>query len=150
MEKLITSVQKINLSKVKPKPILIKISPDLNNFQLDDVIGLVEKYKISGIVATNSTSSRNNLNEKNQRINKIGDGGLTGKPINSLSTNVIRYIHKKSNGKIPIIAVGGILRPEDAIEKIKAGASLIQLYTGFIYEGPSLVKNINKEILKTI
>tara|TARA_Y100001954_G_scaffold57609_2_gene62181 strand:+ start:796 stop:1830 length:1035 start_codon:yes stop_codon:yes gene_type:complete len=150
LEKLITSVQKINLSKVKPKPILIKISPDLNNFQLDDVIGLVEKYKISGIVATNSTSSRNNLNEKNQRINKIGDGGLTGKPINSLSTNVIRYIHKKSNGKIPIIAVGGILRPEDAIEKIKAGASLIQLYTGFIYEGPSLVKNINKEILKTI
>lgn len=150
LEKLIISVQEINLSKEKQKPILIKISPDLNNFQLDDVINLVEKYNISGIVATNSTNSRNNLREKNQRINKIGNGGLTGKPINTLSTNVISYIHKKSGGKIPIIAVGGIMSAEDALEKIKAGASLIQLYTGFIYEGPILVKNINKAILKTL
>ena len=150
LEKLIIAVQKLNSKKTNPKPILIKISPDLNDFQLDDVIDLVGTYDISGIVATNSTNNRDNLTITKNKINKIGAGGLTGEPINSMSTRTIKYIFTKSNGKIPLIAVGGIMSAEDALEKLEAGASLIQLYTGFIYEGPSLVKRINKAILKKI
>ena len=147
LEKLIIEVRKLNSKKSNPKPILIKISPDLNNFQLDDVIALVQKYNISGIVATNSTNSREKLTIEEEKIKKIGLGGLTGRPIKSKSTNVIKYICKKSSGKVPIIAVGGIMSVEDALDKIEAGASLLQLYTGFVYEGPILVKKINKAIL---
>ena len=150
LEKLIIAVQKLNSRKINPKPILIKISPDLNNFQLDDVIDLVGMYNISGIVATNSTNTRDNLIITKEKINKIGAGGLTGKPINSMSTRTIKYIFTKSEGKIPIIAVGGIMSVEDALEKINAGASLIQLYTGFVYEGPALVRKINRAILNSI
>ena len=148
LEVLISSVQLINQSKVLPKPVLIKISPDLNNSELDSIIELVKKYKIYGIVATNSTNKRVNLKTKENLVRKIGPGGLTGQPIKNKSTDVIKYIHQKSSGTIPIIGVGGINSVEDAIEKIDAGASLIQLYTGFIYEGPLLVKKINQEILK--
>jgi len=150
LEKLIIEVQQLNSQKNIPKPILIKISPDLNNFQLDDVIALVKKYNISGIVATNSTNSREKLTIDEKKIKKIGPGGLTGEPIKSKSTYVIKYIYQKTSGKIPIIAVGGIMSIQDALDKIEAGASLLQLYTGFIYEGPILVKKINKAILKKI
>ena len=111
---------------------------------------LINKYNISGLVATNSTNNRDKLTIQESEIKDIGLGGLTGKPINSLSTRVIKYIHEKSSGSIPIIAVGGIMSVDDALAKIEAGASLIQLYTGFVYEGPALVKNINKAILKKI
>jgi dihydroorotate dehydrogenase len=148
LEHLISSIQLINNSKKKPKPILIKISPDLEFKHIDEILFLISKYKISGIVATNSTNSRNNLNTNIKKIKKIGPGGLTGLPIKNMSTNMIRYIYNKSSGSIPIIAVGGIMTASDAIEKLEAGASLIQLYTGFVYEGPLLIKKINKEILK--
>lgn len=150
LENLILEVQKLNKKKYTPKPILIKISPDLNNFQLDDVISLIEKHNISGVVATNSTNSRDKLTIEKRKIKKIGLGGLTGSPLSSMSTAVIKYIYKKSSGKIPIIAVGGIMSVDDALEKIEAGASLIQLYTGFVYEGPALVKKINNAILNRI
>ena len=148
LEVLISSIQSINNTKLLAKPILIKISPDLSYNELDSIIELVKKYKISGIVATNSTNKRENLKTKENLVRKIGDGGLTGLPIKNKSTDVIKYIHQKSLGTIPIIGVGGINSVEDAIEKIEAGASLIQLYTGFIYQGPLLVKKINQEILK--
>ena len=148
LEVLISSIQSINNTKLLAKPILIKISPDLSYNELDSIIELVKKYKISGIVATNSTNKRENLKTKENLVRKIGAGGLTGRPIKNKSTDVIKYIHQKSLGTIPIIGVGGINSVEDAIEKIDAGASLIQLYTGFIYQGPLLVKKINQEILK--
>ena len=148
LEYLISSIQLINNSKQKPKPILIKISPDLEYKYVDEILFLISKYKISGIVATNSTNSRDNLNTSIKKIKKIGPGGLTGLPIKNMSTNMIKYIYNKSSGSIPIIAVGGIMTASDAIEKLEAGASLIQLYSGFVYEGPLLIKKINKEILK--
>ena len=143
-----SSIQSINNTKLLAKPILIKISPDLSYNELDSIIELVKKYRISGIVATNSTNKRENLKTKENLVRKIGAGGLTGRPIKNKSTDVIKYIHQKSLGTIPIIGVGGINSVEDAIEKIDAGATLIQLYTGFIYQGPLLVKKINQEILK--
>jgi len=148
LEVLISSVQSINNTKTIPKPILIKISPDLDFVAVDEVIDLIKKYNISGLVATNSTNKRTGLKTSSNAIQKIGSGGLTGSPIKDMSTNMIRYIFQKSSGSIPIIAVGGIMSPEDAIEKIEAGASLIQLYTGFVYQGPFLVKRINNAILK--
>lgn len=131
------------------RPILLKVSPDLNNNQLDDIISLFKSTHIDGIVATNTSVSRENLLTKAETIKQIGNGGLSGKPISKRSTEVIHYLHEKSNGEIPIIGVGGIFTAEDAIEKLRAGATLVQLYTGFIYEGPSLVKKINKKILVT-
>lgn len=130
------------------KPILLKISPDLNFSQIDEVLEIVSETKIDGIVATNTTTGRYNLSEDAQKIKLIGNGGLSGQPLRERSTEVIRYISKKTGGKLPIIGVGGIMTVEDAIEKLSAGASLIQIYTGFIYEGPLLVKRINKAILK--
>ncbi len=148
LEVLISSIQSINNAKSKPKPILIKISPDLDFSDLDEVIVLIKKYKISGVVATNSTNKREGLKTNSNKLKNIGLGGLTGYPIKDMSTRMIKYIYQKSSGSIPIIAVGGIMTPEDAIEKIEAGASLIQLYTGFVYKGPLLVKDINEAILK--
>lgn len=148
LEVLISSIQSINNTKSSPKPILIKISPDLDFKSLDEILVLVKKYNISGIVATNSTNKRSGLKTNFSKVDNIGPGGLTGSPIKEMSTNMIKYIYQKSSGSIPIIAVGGIMSAEDAIEKIEAGASLIQLYTGFIYEGPLIVKRINKAILE--
>ena len=143
---LLSGLQSLNKAKPAPKPILLKIAPDLTNGQLDDIIAIVNESGIAGVIATNTTVSRENLNTSKEKIEKTGAGGLSGKPVKSKSTEVIRYIHEKSGGRIPIIGVGGIHSPEDAIEKLKAGASLIQIYTGFIYEGPMLVKRIKKEI----
>ena len=148
LEKLLSTLVIENNKMANPKPILLKIAPDLNNDQLDDIIDIVRNTNIHGLIATNTTISRSDLLTSNDELNDIGDGGLSGKPLSSRSTEVIKYIHQKSNASIPIIGVGGIHSAEDAIEKMKAGAVLIQLYTGFIYEGPSLIRKINEEIIK--
>ena len=134
-----------NLNTVN-KPILLKIAPDLTEEQLDDIIDIVYVTKIDGIIATNTTVARDNLFTSWKKINAIGNGGLSGKPLREKSTAIIKYISEKSNRQIPIIAVGGIHSAEDAVEKIEAGASLVQVYTGFVYEGPSLIKKINQKI----
>ncbi len=140
---ILKSIKAENLTKSKPKPILLKISPDLSKNNISDIVEIVLSLKIDGIVATNTTIKRNNLKSKN--INETG--GLSGKPILKRSNEVIRYISEKSKGSIPIIGVGGIHSAQDAIDKINAGADLVQIYTGFIYEGPSLIKSINKALV---
>lgn len=148
LKKLLQELQILNHSKEKPKPILLKIAPDLSSSQLDDIIEVVTETKLDGIIATNTTTERSNLTTPIEDLEKIGSGGLSGKPLKQKSTAVIKYIHQKTNGKIPIIAVGGIMCAQDATDKINAGASLVQLYSGFVYNGPSLIKEINKAILK--
>lgn len=143
---LLSTLKKKNKEKTTQRPILLKIAPDLSNEQLDDVIEIVETTKIDGIIATNTTIDRSNL--KTEDPEKFGPGGLSGKPLTKRSTEVIRYIHDKSDGRIPIIGVGGIHSPKDAKEKLDAGASLVQLYTGFIYEGPGIVRKINEELIQ--
>lgn len=150
LQLLLNKLQILNLSKPKPKPILLKIAPDLTNSQLDDIIDVVKQTGIAGVIATNTTISRDGLNTHISNLNSIGAGGLSGKPLTNRSTEVIRYLVQKSNNAFPVIGVGGIHSPEDAIEKLNAGAALIQLYTGFIYEGPGLIKKINKAILNNI
>ena len=148
LKNILYKLMELNRLKDKAKPILLKIAPDLNNLQLDDIIEIVKETKIDGIVATNTTISREGLTCSQKEIDAVGAGGLSGKPLTQKSTEVIRYIHQKSNGSIPIIGVGGILTKEDALEKLNAGASLIQLYTGFIYGGPKLIQEINHELIK--
>jgi dihydroorotate dehydrogenase len=148
LTELLSLLQLENALMPAKKPILLKIAPDLNTNELDDVIDVVKSCKLDGIVATNTTLDRSNLKATKEQIDAIGPGGLSGKPLTKKSTEIIRYFHQKTNGKIPIIGVGGIHSAQDAIEKLEAGASLIQLYTGFVYEGPALIKKINQEILK--
>jgi dihydroorotate dehydrogenase len=124
----------------------LKIAPDLTNEQLDDIIEIVSETKIAGVIATNTTIGRNNLTSSKQLTEQMG--GLSGKPLTKRSTEVIKYLADKSGKAFPIIGVGGIHSAEDAIEKLEAGASLVQIYTGFIFEGPGLVKRINKKILE--
>jgi len=145
---LLNSLQELNNKKYKRKPILLKIAPDLTNEQLDDIIAIVADTKIDGVIATNTTIDRSGLKTPKNKVEAIGNGGLSGKPIGLRSTQVIKYLADKSNRAFPIIGVGGIHSAEDALEKLAAGATLLQIYTGFIYEGPSLVKRINKAILK--
>lgn len=145
LTKLLQTLQNKNLVKPKQKPILLKIAPDLTDNQLLDIIDIVKETKISGVIATNTTLLREGL----QSENKIETGGMSGKPLKKRSTEVIRFLSERSNKSFPIIGVGGIHSSEDALEKIEAGASLVQLYTGFIYEGPALVKAINKKILES-
>jgi len=145
LTKLLQTLQQKNVERNrKTKPILLKIAPDLTNEQLLDIIEIVKETQIAGIIATNTTLSREGLHSEN----KTETGGLSGKPLTKRATEVIRFLSEQSNKAFPIIGVGGIHSPEDAIEKLEAGASLIQLYTGFIYEGPALVKAINKKILE--
>jgi dihydroorotate dehydrogenase len=146
LTRLLSELQSLNNARINPKPILLKIAPDLTNSQLDDIIGIVSETKIAGVIATNTTISRENLKSQISDIKSIGTGGLSGLPVRSRSTEVIKYLSDKSGKAFPIIGVGGIHSPEDAIEKLNAGASLVQLYTGFIYEGPGLVKRICKAI----
>ena len=146
LKKLLMRLQKLNQSKQKPKPILLKIAPDLTNEQLDDVIEIVLETNLAGIIATNTTILREGLKSSAKLSNEMG--GLSGRPLRERSTEVIAYLHDKSKGKIPIIGVGGIHSAEDAIEKLKAGACLLQLYSGFVYEGPGLIKKINQAVLK--
>lgn len=144
---ILNSVLAERATKTVIKPVLLKISPDLNFNQIDEVIDMVLETKIDGVVATNTTTGRYNLNEPSDKISAIGNGGMSGLPLRDRSTEVIRYISQKTGGKIPIIGVGGILSAQDALDKIDAGAALVQIYSGFIYEGPILVKKINKSIL---
>lgn len=146
--KLLQSLKDENSLKKIQKPILLKIAPDLTNEQLDDIVEIVQTTKIDGVIATNTTIERSGLKSSKELVDKIGAGGVSGKPLAKRSTEVIRYLSEKSDKSFPIIGVGGIHSPEDALEKLDAGASLIQIYTGFIYEGPGLVKRINKAILK--
>lgn len=147
LTKLLNTLQDLNNKKANPKPILLKIAPDLTDSQLEDIIDIVKTTKIAGVIATNTTISREGISLPKEEIEKIGAGGLSGKPLTKRSTEVIRYLKQKSNNAFPVIGVGGIHSAEDAIEKLNAGADLIQLYTGFIYEGPGLIKEINKAIL---
>ena len=146
---LISAVQKLNKQELIQKPILLKIAPDLNNNQLDEIIELVAETKIDGVIASNTSVTRNNLKASDQLLKEIGNGGLSGQPIKELSTRVIRYLAQNSNKAFPIIGVGGIHSAQDALDKIEAGADLVQIYTGFIYEGPGLIKKINKALLKS-
>ena len=130
------------------QPILLKIAPDLTESQLDDIIEIVRETGIDGLIATNTTISREGLKTPKETVQQIGAGGLSGASVTDRSTEVIRYLHDHSKGAFPIIGVGGILTGEDAIAKLEAGASLVQVYTGFIYEGPSMVRKINKAILR--
>ena len=145
---LLNRLQELNSQKEKRKPILLKIAPDLTNEQLDDIIEIVADTKIDGVVATNTTIDRSGLKTDKTKVQAIGSGGLSGQPVKARSTKVIEYLSVKSNKAFPIIGVGGIHSAEDALEKLDAGATLVQMYTGFIYEGPSLIKRINKAILK--
>ena len=145
LKNLLEAIQKKNKSYSFPKPVLLKIGPDLSQDQLIDVIEVIAETSLDGIIATNTTLSRDNLSSSENLVNQ--KGGLSGKPISKKSTNIIKFLHQKSNGSIPIIGVGGIMNPDDAIEKIKAGATLIQLYSGFVYSGPSIVKKINNAII---
>jgi dihydroorotate dehydrogenase len=148
LTKLLLELMQLNQSKPKQKPVLLKIAPDLTNSQLDDIIEIVATTKIHGVIATNTTIDRNLLHQEKEYALTLGLGGLSGKPLTKRSTEVIKYLHQKSHAAFPIIGVGGIHSADDAIEKIKAGATLIQLYTGFIYEGPSLIKEINQRLIK--
>ncbi|MGK0253214.1 MAG: dihydroorotate dehydrogenase [Mariniflexile sp.] len=148
LEELISAVQKANKTFEKQKPILLKIAPDLNNDQLDEIVELVEATKLDGVIASNTSTNRAGLKASNEQLEAIGNGGLSGQPIKDKSTRVIKYLADKSNKSFPVIGVGGIHSASDALEKINAGADLVQIYTGFIYEGPRLIKSINKAILK--
>ncbi len=146
LTQLLSGLQDLNSLKPKPKPILLKIAPDLTDSQLLDIIEIVQDTKIAGVIATNTTISRDNL----ESTNREEMGGLSGKPLTQRSTEVIKFLSEKSGKSFPIIGVGGINSAQDAIDKLEAGASLVQLYTGFIYEGPSLIKQINQKILEKL
>lgn len=144
---LLTALQTENRQRPLPKPILLKIAPDLTNGQLDDIIAIVADTGIEGVIATNTTISRAALVTDSGAVADMGAGGVSGRPLRDRSTEVIRYLHQQSGGTFPIIGVGGIFSASDAIEKLNAGASLIQVYTSFIYEGPGLAKTINRALL---
>lgn len=146
--RILNRLQQMNKDLGAPKPLLLKIAPDLTDSQLDDIVEIVQTTGIEGIVATNTTIDRSGLNTPTADVYAIGAGGLSGKPVRKRATEVIRYLHTKSNGSFPIIAVGGIYTAADAKEKLDAGASLVQVYTGFIYEGPGIAKNICKGLMK--
>lgn len=145
--RILNRLRELNEQLGNPKPLLLKIAPDLTDSQLDDIVDIIIETRIQGLVATNTTIDRSNLHTTQQEIDSIGAGGLSGKPLRKRATEVIKYLHTKSQGKFPIIAVGGIYTAEDAIEKLNAGAALVQVYTGFIYEGPAIAKNICKGII---
>jgi dihydroorotate dehydrogenase len=145
---LLQQVQARNQARPTPKPLLLKIAPDLTNGQLDDILLIARETQLSGLVATNTTISREGLQIAPQRVQQLGAGGLSGRPLRQRATEVIRYLHQKSDGQFPIMGVGGIFSAADAQEKLAAGAALVQLYTGFIYEGPALVKRINQALVQ--
>lgn len=147
---LISTVQKANKTFDRQKPILLKIAPDLNDIQLDEIIELIAETNLDGVIASNTSVDRSNLKASAERLTEIGNGGVSGQPVKEKSTRVIKYLAEKSNKAFPIIGVGGIHSAQDALDKLDAGADLVQIYTGFIYEGPSLIKKINKAILNKV
>ncbi len=148
LRKILTTLQIQNSKQQIQKPLLLKIAPDLTTAQIDDVIDLALEINLDGLVAANTTISRKQLNTEHSTLNTIGAGGLSGTPLKNRATEIVRYIHEKTTGKIPVIASGGISTGEDAAEKLNAGAALVQVWTGFIYEGPAIVKNILKYLNK--
>ncbi len=144
LRKILTHLQELNKTFSVQRPILLKIAPDLTNEQIDDVISLAQEINLDGLVATNTTISREGLTTDPSEITSIGAGGLSGKPVAQRSTEVLQYIHQKTGGAIPVIGSGGIFTAADAAAKLAAGASLIEVWTGFIYEGPTIVKKISK------
>ena len=149
LTELLRGLQRLNRQQPHPKPILLKIAPDLSDGQLDDIVDICQSLGIDGIIATNTTISRDGLATPNQRVSAAGAGGLSGQALRQRATVVIRYLHQRSGGQLPIIGVGGVASPEDALEKLAAGASLVQIYTGLVYEGPALVKRINQALAET-
>jgi dihydroorotate dehydrogenase len=147
LAKLLSALVRQNTSKTVQRPIFLKIAPDLTNEQLDDIIELVSETRISGVIATNTTIERSGLKTSRLEVEAIGAGGLSGAPLRERSTEVIRYLHTRSDGAFPIIGVGGICSPQDAIEKLDAGAALLQVYSGLVFAGPGLIKKINQAIL---
>lgn len=147
LKNLMLHVKALSAQKQKSKPVLLKIAPDLTPSQLDDIIEILLATKTDGVIATNTTISREGLVTSSETISKIGNGGLSGKPVKEKSTQVISYLRSKLGKNYPIIGIGGIMTPEGALEKINAGADLVQIYTGFIYEGPGFAKRICKKIL---
>lgn len=150
LRKLLAYVKSLSLSKANPKPVLLKISPDLTVEQLDDVIFILKETKTDGVIAANTTISRDGLRTEKNLVEKMGTGGISGKPLSNRSTEMIRYLRKELGKDYPIIGVGGIMSVDDALEKTKAGADLIQIYTGFIYEGPGFIKRINQKLASQI
>jgi dihydroorotate dehydrogenase len=147
LRKILRHLQMINNGKAISKPILLKIAPDLTQEQIDDVVDLAMEIQLDGLVCSNTTISRNALKTPKEEIEKIGAGGLSGLPVKERSTAIVNYISQKTKGEVPVIASGGIFTPEDAKEKFNSGAALIQVWTGFIYEGPSIVKRICRSLL---
>jgi dihydroorotate dehydrogenase len=147
LKALLSQLQQLNRAKPVPKPILLKIAPDLSDEQLDDIVEIVRATRLAGIIATNTTISREGLQTPAAAVEAIGPGGLSGAPLRKRATEVIRYLHVRLGQDVPIIGVGGIESAEDALEKLEAGASLVQVYSGLIYEGPGLIKKIKKGIL---
>ncbi len=143
---LLQQVQARNLARAAPRPLLLKIAPDLTDAQLDDILEIARETQLSGLVATNTTTGRGGLRTDAGHVAALGAGGLSGRPLRARATEVIRYLHQKSGGALPIIGTGGIHSAADALEKLAAGAVLVQLYTGFIYEGPGLVRSINERL----
>jgi dihydroorotate dehydrogenase len=146
LKKILTHLQTLNTNFGNPRPILLKIAPDLEWEQINDVIDLAKEIKLDGLVATNTTVARNQLKSQSSKLKTIGAGGLSGKPLQKRATEVLQYIHQKTNGTIPVIASGGIFTGADAQEKLNAGASLVEVWTGFIYQGPFIVKRICSEL----
>jgi dihydroorotate dehydrogenase len=144
--RLLQQVQEANLAQPTPRPLLLKIAPDLTDGQLDDILTIARETQLSGLVATNTTISRAGLQASEASLTTIGAGGLSGRPLRQRANEVIRYLHRRTDGSLPIIGVGGIHSAADAQEKLAAGATLVQLYTGFVYEGPALVKRINQAL----
>ncbi len=150
LEQLLRAVKSLNMEKPVARPILLKIAPDLTDGQLDDIVDILKSTRIDGVIATNTTIAREGLSTSAEELQRIGSGGLSGKPLGSKATQIIRYLRSKLGKDFPIIGVGGIMSPEDALEKLEAGADLVQIYTGFIYEGPALIRRINERILASI
>lgn len=146
LRKILSNLQAINLQKPNPRPILLKIAPDLSEEQIHDVVDLVQETELDGIVATNTTISREGLLTTQQQIHSIGAGGLSGKPLKQRSTELVQQIVQRTKGSLPVIASGGIFNSGDVKEKFAAGAILIQVWTGFIYEGPGIVKKICQDL----
>lgn len=147
LEKILSHLKKHNDQQQIQKSILLKISPDLNKAEIDEIIDLALKIKLDGFIVANTTISRESLKTSDKKVQAIGSGGLSGKPLQKKSTELLQYISDKANNKIPIIASGGIFAGSDALEKMKAGASLVQVWTGLIYEGPGIVKKICRSFL---
>ncbi|MFN0083463.1 MAG: quinone-dependent dihydroorotate dehydrogenase [Ferruginibacter sp.] len=142
LKKILTHLQTLNKNFYHSKPILLKIAPDLSQIQIDDIINLAQEINLDGLVVANTSLDRSKLVTPNSQLATIGAGGLSGLPVKQRATEMVKHIHSQTGGKIPIIASGGIFTGEDAAEKLNAGASLVQVWTGFVYEGPAIVKNI--------